>query len=210
MQLWIVDERLRQLHSLPHAGRVPAHLAVPLLEETDVPQRLRGSLARGAPRKPVHLRHVRDELGGADLEREAVVLGHVAESAVGSRARCAATSRSNIAAEPDGRREQAEQDLDQRALAGAVRPDEPDHAGFEREVEVVERDDRAIGLRQRPRGDQSQGSRIVAIPRGDWVRRPRCPVRLPTVRRRAMRRRARTPYAVPPPRLASLYPERRL
>ena len=54
-----------------------------------------------------------------------------------------------------GRRlEQAEEDLDQRALAGAVRADEADHARLELEVEVVEGEDGAVPLRQSTRRDQ--------------------------------------------------------
>ncbi len=76
-QLRVVDERLRELHPLTHPGRVAAHLAVALLEEADVTQRLGGALTGSTARQAVDLRHVRDELGGADLERKAVVLGHV-------------------------------------------------------------------------------------------------------------------------------------
>ena len=148
-----MDERLGELHALPHAGRVAAHLAVALLEEPDVTERLGRALAGGGARQPVHLRHVRDELGGADLEREAVVLGHVADQLPDLEA-----VRGDVEAEHLGRAgrrlEQAEQDLDQRALAGAVRADEPDHARLEVEVEVVERDDGAESLRQRSRGDE--------------------------------------------------------
>ena len=53
-----------------------------------------------------------------------------------------------------GRLDEAEEDLDQRALARTVRADEADHAGLDLEIEIVERDDRSEPLRQRARGDQ--------------------------------------------------------
>ena len=66
-----------------------------------------------------------DELGGADIRRQRVVLGHVAEPLAQDR-----PVGGRVDAEhghPTGRRrEQPEQDLDQRGLAGAVRPDQPD------------------------------------------------------------------------------------
>ena len=55
-----------------------------------------------------------------------------------------------------GRRKKAEQDLDQRALAGAVGPDEADDPGFELEGQAVERDHPAwVPLRQIPKGDEA-------------------------------------------------------
>ncbi len=68
-----------QLHALLHAGRVAADGAVALLEQPGVAQRVGGAGARRRRRKAAHLRHVRQELGGAHLARQAVVLGHVAE-----------------------------------------------------------------------------------------------------------------------------------
>ena len=46
-QVGVVDERLGQLHPLLHAGGVAADLAVALLVEPDVAQRLGGALPGG-------------------------------------------------------------------------------------------------------------------------------------------------------------------
>ena len=148
-----MDERLRELHALAHAGRVAAHLAVALLVKADVAKRLGGSLAGRAARQSVHLGHVRDELGRADLERETVVLRHVADQLADLEA-----PRRDV--EPEhlrrarSRLHEPEQDLDERALAGAVRPDEPDHARLDIEVEILEGDDRAISLGKPTGGDE--------------------------------------------------------
>ncbi len=156
-QLRVVDERLRELDALPHAGRVAAHRAIALLEEADVAQRLRGALAGGAARQAVHLGHVRDELGRADLERQAVVLRHVADAATDLE-----PSRGDVEVEhrrgARRRLEQPEQDLDQRALPRPVRAHQPDHARLELELEPVESDDGAVPLGQRAGGDQGHAS----------------------------------------------------
>ena len=56
--------------------------------------------------------------------------------------------------------DQAEQDLDQRALAGAVRADETDHAGLDLDIEIVESDDGPESLGQFTRGDQGHGASL--------------------------------------------------
>ncbi len=149
----VVDEGLRQLHALAHPGRVAAHLAVALLEQPHVAKGLRRALACGGTRETVDLRHVSDELGGADLERKAVVLRHVPDQLPDGE-----PVRGNVETEhlrPSGRGlDQPEEDLDQRALAGAVRADEADHARLELEVQVVEGEDGAETLRQSTRRDQ--------------------------------------------------------
>ena len=152
-ELRVVHERLGELHALPHAGRVAAHLAVALLEEADEAQDLGGALARGAARQAVDAGHVRHELGGADVEREAVVLGHVADvpadlEPLGDDVEVEHLRRAG------GGLEQAEQDADQGALAGAVRPHQADDARLQVEVEPVEREDAPVPLRQPARLDE--------------------------------------------------------
>ena len=78
-QLRVVDEGLGELDPLPHAGGVAADRPVALLVQPDVAQRVGGALARGGGRQPGHAGHVDDELGGGDVGRQAVVLGHVAD-----------------------------------------------------------------------------------------------------------------------------------
>ena len=84
-QLRVVDQRLGELDPLLHAGRVAADRPVPLLVEPDVAQRVGGALPGRGPRQPGHPGHVHDELGGRHVRRQAVVLGHVARPARGSR-----------------------------------------------------------------------------------------------------------------------------
>ncbi len=48
----VTDQRLGQLHSLLHAGRVGTDLAIPLLVQTDVTKRVRRSFPGGGGRQP--------------------------------------------------------------------------------------------------------------------------------------------------------------
>ena len=75
-----------------------------------------------------------DEVGGADVRRQAVVLGHVADELAQHHALAAhvEAEQGGVAA---GRRQQAEQDLDQRALAGAVGADQADDPRLDRHAE---------------------------------------------------------------------------
>ena len=79
-QVGVVHERLGQLDPLLHAGGVAADLAVALLVETRrgaAPRRpARGRRCAGRPAHPGHVGH---ELGGGQVGRQAVVLGHVAD-----------------------------------------------------------------------------------------------------------------------------------
>ena len=69
-----------------------------------------------------------------DVGRQAVVLGHVADALADGGAVGRDVEAEHASPLPDGRREQAEQDLDQRRLAGAVRADEADDPGADVEV----------------------------------------------------------------------------
>jgi hypothetical protein len=153
----IVDERLGELDPLLHPGRVAADGAVALLVQPDVAEDLGGPLAGGGPGQAGHPRHVADEVGRRRVGRQAVVLGHVADELADRRA-----LRPDVEVHhggPSGRRlEQAEQDLDQRALAGPVGPDEADDSGLELERQPIERDHAAgIPAREVGQGDQAHG-----------------------------------------------------
>ena len=64
--------------------------------------------------------------------------------------------------------EQAEQDLDQRALAGAVGADEADDALADLDAQAVERGDAAgVALRQRPGADEG-GHALAVYPAATW------------------------------------------
>jgi hypothetical protein len=133
-----VDERLGQLHTLLHAGGVAADLAVTLLVEADVAQRLRRALAGRRTRQAAHPAEVGDQLGRAEVGRQAVVLRQVADARPHRR-------RVRRGVEPEhpylaaGRRQQAQHDLDQCGLARAVGADQTHDARFDRNSQVGER-----------------------------------------------------------------------
>ncbi len=143
----VVHEGLRQLHALPHAGRVAPHLAVALLEQAHVAQCLGRALARSGARQPAEARHVGDELRGAHVEREAVVLRHVADQPPDCRPLGDDVEVEHLR-RPGGGLDEPEQDAEERALPCAVGADEPDHAGLDLEVEPVEREHVPVALRQ--------------------------------------------------------------
>jgi hypothetical protein len=76
----VVDERLRELHALLHAGRVRAHRPVTLLEQADVPEHVRGPQPRRRAREAADLGHVGEELRGRRARRQTIVLGRVADA----------------------------------------------------------------------------------------------------------------------------------
>ena len=100
---------------------------------------LGGPFAGGRARQAGHPGHVGHEIGGRRVGWQAVVLGHVADELADGRA-----------VGPDvevhdrrlarGRCQQAEEDLDERALAGPVGADETDDPGFEIQGQAVEGD----------------------------------------------------------------------
>src|SRR5215472_10431812 len=158
----IPHEGLRQLDPLLHPGGVGTDLAVALLIQAHVAQRLGGPLLGRGRWQPGHPAQVGDELGAGDVRGEAVVLGHVA----GERADPLA-ARHHVVAEHDrpaaGRRKQAEQNLDERGLAGPVRADQPGDAGRDRDREAVQRGHLAgVPLGQRLRLDDGRRCARVA------------------------------------------------
>src|SRR5215472_6007110 len=181
----IPDEGLGQLDPLLHPGGVGADLPVPLLVHADVAQRFGGPFLRGGGRQPRHAPKVGDELGPGDVGRQAVVLGHVP----GERPD-PLPAGGDVVAEHDrpaaGRREQAEQDLDQRRLAGPVRADQPGDAGLDVDGEAGQRRHVArVPLGQRVGPDDGRGGARVSgsspsaqfwwCGHGDKHDGPRCP-----------------------------------
>ena len=152
-QAGVVHERLRQLHALLHARRVAAHLAVALLEQAHVAQRLRRALAGGGAGQAAHLRQVRHELRGREVRGQAVVLGHVAHALADAPPLRRHVQVQHLRA-PARRGQQAQQDLDERALARPVRPHQPDHARLHVDVERVQRQHPGVLLGQALRLDE--------------------------------------------------------
>jgi hypothetical protein len=85
----IMHERLREFHTLLHARRISADRAVPLLEQSRVPQSVCRARACCRRWKAVGLGHVGEKLRRAHLTRQAVMLRHVAKPrAHGDARRC--------------------------------------------------------------------------------------------------------------------------
>ena len=149
----VVDQGLGELDPLPHPGGVAAHRPVPLLVQTDVPERVGGPFARGRGGQARHPPHVHDELGGGHVRRQAVVLGHVADALADGR-----PVRGDVVAEDGGRArgrgEQAQQDLQERGLARAVGTDEPRDPGLHLDGQVLDGGHRAEALGETLRPDQ--------------------------------------------------------
>ena len=185
----VVDERLGELDPLLHAGRIAADRAVALLVQPDVAEDLGGPLAGGRARQARHPRHVGDEVGGRGVGRQAVVLGHVADELADRRA-LGAHVEAHDRRVARRRLEEPEQDLDERALAGAVGADEADDPGLELEGQAVERDDAArVALGQAGEGDETHGPA-----KGTRRRQPRCG--RPAIRSRSRGRVSAEPEAV--------------
>jgi hypothetical protein len=167
-ELRVVNQRLRQLDPLLHAGGVAADGPVTLLVEPHVAQHLRGPLPRRGGGEAGHAAHVGHELGGGGIGREAVVLGQVAHELADLRP-LARDVQAHYRCGPRRRVDEAQQDLEQGALAGAVGADQPDDAGLHLEVQRVERGDvlavalgEVSGLDERHRGPSLPGGATCA------------------------------------------------
>src|SRR6188508_1279762 len=160
----IVDERLGQLHALLHAGRVAADLAVSLLVEADVAEDVGRALPRGAAGHAGDAGHVRHELGGRHVGRQAVVLRHVPDTRPDSLTLGRGVEVEDVRLAARGG-DKAQEDLDERALAGAVGSDEPDHAFADLDGEAIQRSDAAwVTLRQRPGADERHAATSLGPP----------------------------------------------
>ena len=157
----VVDERLRELHALLHAGRVRAHRPVTLLEQADVPEQVRGPKPRRRAREAAQLGHVGEELRGRRARRQTIVLGRVAD------ARPVLDRPARVASEHlDGARvgvDQPDQDLQRGRLAGAVRAQQTGDALADLEARPVERAHRPEALCDPGDADElHRGERIRA------------------------------------------------
>ncbi len=144
-ELRIADERLGQLGPLAHAGGEPADRAEAGLVETDQVEHVGRPLAGRLGREPTELAEGGDHIGCRLVEGQAVVLGHVAEA----RADADRVVGHRDPADLDGalrRPGQAEEDAEQRGLAGAVGTDDADRPVRHHARQRVERGDRAVPL----------------------------------------------------------------
>src|SRR5688500_17244763 len=112
-----------------------------------------------------------DEIGRGRIRRERVVLGHVADELADLR-----PVRPHVQVEDGGgaagRLDQPQQDLEQRALARAVRADQPDDPRLDLEGEAIERGDGAVALGEPRQGDQCHAPTLRHATRGAPRPRP--------------------------------------
>ena len=122
-----VHQCLCQLDPLTHPRRVAADLAVALLIEPHMTQRVCCPLAGHGRGESGHAAEVDHALGGRHVRREAVVLRHVADPATDLLAVARDVQPKDLRC-PGARREQTEQNLDQRRLPGPVGSDQTSDA----------------------------------------------------------------------------------
>ena len=172
-----MDQGLGELDPLLHAGGVAAHRPVALLVEPDVTQRRRRR-ARGRPcaRQARHPCQVDDELGGAHVRRQAVVLGHVADARGSAAPAWRRRGRAPSPCRTSGN-EQAQEDLDQGRLTGTVRADQTHHTGRDVDAEVRQRGDGAEAPRQRSRREEGHAASVVTDRAERSGASPRIPAR---------------------------------
>ena len=96
----VVHERLGELDPLLHAGRVAADRRGSAPRQADVAQHVGGPLAGGGVGSPDIWPMCDDQVAGRHVGRQAVVLGHVADAARGSRSPSVAMSWPSTAAGP--------------------------------------------------------------------------------------------------------------
>ena len=149
-------DRLGQLHALLHARRVAVHVPVALLEQAHVAQRLGGPFARGVGRDAAHPRHVHHEVDRRDVPGDAVVLGRVAHQ-LAHLQRLPRDVEAQHRRRAARRLQQPQQDLQQRALAGPVRPHQPHHARLHPQRQRIQRRHARVALVQRLRLDDGAG-----------------------------------------------------
>ncbi len=146
-ELGVVDQGLGHLEPLLHAGRVGVEEPVARFFEPDVKEDLMGPLHGFLPRHAGELAEIGGVGHGVHAGDEAVVLGHVADGPADG-----GLFATDVVAEdgplPFFGREEAEEDAQERALAGAVRAEQPDGAVAEAEAHVVERPDIPIAETQ--------------------------------------------------------------
>ena len=121
----IADDRLRKLRALAHAGREAADRAKARFVETNEIEDVRRPLTSRASRQSTQLAERCHHVGGGLVERQTIVLGHVAEARP-HRDRVGADIDSTDLDRTLGRSRQPKQQAEHRRLAGAVRADQPD------------------------------------------------------------------------------------
>ena len=157
-QLRIVRERLRHLDPLAHALAVGADLLVGRLGELDVLDRARAPSPRASRLgDAVQTHERRHPFKAGHPIVEGVLLGTEADAVVQAGFCQIGSPRTRDAA--FARLELPGDELHERRLARAVRPEQAGDAGRDRDRDVVQADDLAVPLRQVIGDDQTAPSR---------------------------------------------------
>ena len=146
-QLGVSDERLGELGALAHAGGEATDRAEARLVEADEVEDVRRPLARRPRRDAAQLTERGDGVGRRLIERQAVVLGHVAEAGTYAD-RVAGDVLTTDLDRALGRCGEAEEQPEHGRLAGAVGADQPDPTARHLEREAVERRHARVALGQ--------------------------------------------------------------
>src|SRR5207249_4314157 len=165
-QIGIVNERLRQLDPLLHAGRVGFDIAVSRLAEADVEQHLVRALHRVDARQAGQLAAVRHEGDRVHAGNVPVGLRHVADARANLERRSGDVETEHAHLSAIGR-DETEQRFDHRALPGAVRAEQSDGAAGERGRHVAQRRVPAVhhgyGVERDDRGDAARLSHALDL-----------------------------------------------
>ena len=136
VQLRVVHHGLSELHLLLHARRVLRDLAVALFLDPDELQHVMRAADRTVRVEPAHAAHEGDEADARHIRDQAIMLGHVADALAQRHA------VEDVAAEDlrgsRGGLEEAQEQPEERRLAGAVWADESDRSLRNRDGKVVD------------------------------------------------------------------------
>ena len=139
----VVDERRGELRALAHALGVGPDRSVGGVVELDRGDRpVRGRTGVG---DRLELGVEPHELVTGEVARDGLAFGHQPDVAVD--ARVAERGRPADAHDPGRRSEQTREQVEQRRLAGPVRPEQAGHPRSQGERDVVDRDDVAVPAR---------------------------------------------------------------
>ena len=131
-----MDDGLRELDALFHAGGVLFDASVAGLIKANMPHGIGGSRTSLRRREAADLRHVREKLGGVDGGGQAIMLRHVTDEGAGVDVSVGLRAH-NVSHAIRGLQE-AEKELDCGALARAVGAKEAGDAVANGEVNPVQ------------------------------------------------------------------------
>ena len=134
----------------------PGDGAEPRFVQPDEVEHVRRALAGVAGREPAQLAEGGDDVGRGLVEREALVLRHVAELAAHADRIVGHVDPAHLEA-PLGGVAQPEHHPEEGRLPGAVGPDEADAPGRDVEIEPLDGRDTGVALGESPRPEEGGG-----------------------------------------------------